>query len=396
MTRIPGHRSDARRGHEVRDTRWSIRRAAGVSRLVPARTSLRAPLALSALRHARSPALQRRAVPTRGLTSPARRVDEWSNEWRFVRPAVAALFAAIATLPSTPAIAQEAAPAAQPPAIRSLAFSPDGKRLAVAVDTNGAGILAIWSISERKPRLVKREPVGLTAVTFAPSGETLAIGPAARLLDAESGELLKTFEGHAGPARSVAFSTDGKQLVTASGDRTVKLWDVSDASCYATLEGHTDAVMSAALSPDGHTVVSCSNDQTTRVWDAQSGQQKQLLKPADVVVRSVAFSPDGRFFATAHYDAVVRIRETESTKLRARIKTDGRAECALFSSDGRTLAVCTSSPTVDLFDIALGEPPGDLRKKIADLIARWDDDDYTVREAASAELVKIGTALNCN
>ena len=71
--------------------------------------------------------------------------------------------------------------------------------------------------------------------------------------------------------RSVAFSPDGKQVVSGSNDETVRLWDAATGAALQTLEGHTDAVNSVAFSPDGKQVVSGSWDKTVRLWDVATG-----------------------------------------------------------------------------------------------------------------------------
>jgi WD40 repeat protein len=278
--------------------------------------------------------------------------------------------------------------------VRAADFSPDGRFLATASgEPKRRGMLVVWDVISRKPHFVHEEAVGIPAVAFGPDGKHLAIGlfaPLAKLLDAESGIVVRTFEGHGNHVRSVAFSKSGDRLVTASYDRTVRLWDVSTGKPLMSFEGHTDTVMSAAIAGDDGPVVSCGNDQTTRVWDLATGKELRSLKPTTLVVRKVSFSPDSRFFCTCHWDGFVRIRESETAQLRGRIATGGGAEWAQFSPDGRTLAVCTLTPVIQLFDVALNEPSPDVNRTVASLISRWDDDDFQVRESASKELVKIG------
>ena len=73
---------------------------------------------------------------------------------------------------------------------------------------------------------------------------------------------------------SAAFSPDGKRIVTASFDKTARLWDAeSGKQIGEPLMGHTDAVRSAAFSPDGKRIVTASLDNTARLWDAESGKQ---------------------------------------------------------------------------------------------------------------------------
>jgi WD40 repeat protein len=108
--------------------------------------------------------------------------------------------------------------------------------------------------------------------------------------------MLQTLEGHTSSVRSVAFSPDGKQIVSGSGDRTVRLWDTATGQqVLPALEGHTNSVRSVAFSPDGKQIVSGSGDWTVRLWDTATGQQVlPVIEGHTDWVRSVAFSPDGK------------------------------------------------------------------------------------------------------
>jgi WD40 repeat protein len=77
--------------------------------------------------------------------------------------------------------------------------------------------------------------------------------------------------------RSVAYSPDGKHIVTGSLDETVKIWDSATGKEKCTLTGHSDWVRSVAYSPDGKHVVSGSRDNTVKVWDAQTGKEVSVL-----------------------------------------------------------------------------------------------------------------------
>ena len=76
----------------------------------------------------------------------------------------------------------------------------------------------------------------------------------------------------------MAFSPDGKRIVTGSGDETVKVWDAETGQEVLTLKGHAGAVISVAFSPDGKRIVSGSEDRTVKVWDAETGQELLALK----------------------------------------------------------------------------------------------------------------------
>ena len=114
-------------------------------------------------------------------------------------------------------------------------------------------------------------------------------------------------KGHTNWVRSVAFSPDGKQIVSGSSDKSVRFWEASTGNELKVLKGHTDFVRSVAFSPDGKQIVSGSDDESVRVWDASTGDKLKVLKGHTYPVRSVAFSPDGKRIVSGSNDESVRV-----------------------------------------------------------------------------------------
>ena len=100
------------------------------------------------------------------------------------------------------------------------------------------------------------------------------------------------------------------RIVTASADKTTRIWDAASGKEIAVLRGHDRQVTSAAFSPDGKRIVTASLDNTARVWDAASGKEIAVLRGHDREVTSAAFSPDGSRIVTASRDKTARIWET--------------------------------------------------------------------------------------
>ena len=127
------------------------------------------------------------------------------------------------------------------------------------------------------PGLNRRHPVRFPAVTkirVPPTKatrshrQTGALDNTAKVWDAASGRELLTLEGQNDSVWSVAFSPDGRRIVTGSGNRAAKVWEAASGRELLTIKGHNSAVASVAFSPDGQRILTGSADGTARVWEA--------------------------------------------------------------------------------------------------------------------------------
>jgi WD40 repeat protein len=195
-----------------------------------------------------------------------------------------------------------------------LAYAPDGKTVAV-VPTRGPAVdLRDPDTGKARRTLTGPDGADVEGVAFSPDGRLLAMAlddETAVLWDAATGERTAVLKGHDGRVRHVAFAPDGKTLATAgSRDRVVALWDAATGKRLATGEGHTADVSAVLFAPDGKTLLSVGGDGTVRVWDPATMKTRarfpyltgfSLTGPRGTFA---ALSPDGKRLAIG-FDEVV-------------------------------------------------------------------------------------------
>jgi len=197
--------------------------------------------------------------------------------------------------------------------IVSLDVSPDGGTLAMGT-FNGLVWLKTLAKSDLKVKLnpnadnARRE---VFCVAFNPNGSTLAAGTVAwekplHLFDVETGDEVQTFLGQDGHVYSVAFSPDGRQLVSGSSEGSVRLWDVSEGKLHKLMRGHLGAVSATLFSHDGTRIFSAGHDGRIVVWDVSSGVRLHEWQfPGSVF--GLALAADGRHLAAANANGTISI-----------------------------------------------------------------------------------------
>ena len=134
--------------------------------------------------------------------------------------------------------------------------------------------------------------------------------PSIRLWDIEAERCLQVFEGHTDGIYDVALDSAQQRALSGSRDTTVRLWDLKSGRCLRVLAGHTYHVQCVVWSNDGRRALSCSQD--IRLWDLETGECLRIFRGHTETIRSVAWSADQRRALSASHDGTVRVWDIES------------------------------------------------------------------------------------
>lgn len=248
-------------------------------------------------------------------------------------------------------------------------FAPDGRRVASGGLDN---CVLIWdpdelqpfdyarAIGGRKPPLqpyvtLAGHKAAVHALAFSQDGKRLVSGShdnAVIVWDAETGAVIKTLRGHDGWVQACSLTGDGRLAVSASHDGRVKFWDVQgyeEARVLRghVLDGHLDAVLAAAYSPDGRRVATASRDRTAKSWDASTGAELlQFREGHEFTTATAMFFPDGKRLLTTAVDNTTRIWDvaTGSELAETRLEGTGLRGSAAVSHDGRWIVTGSLRP----------------------------------------------------
>jgi WD40 repeat protein/beta-lactamase regulating signal transducer with metallopeptidase domain len=304
-----------------------------------------------------------------------------------------------------------------PGGVNGMTFSPDGKTLAFAIGSGGnknLGQLKTFDVATGEERInggAHEQPC--RGLAYTPDGKTLITVGEERALafwDVAKKAVTATVKPPNQPnvgqiILAIAYSPDGKYLAVAGESKGVMLYDIAKKEARAVWTGHDDVVSALAFSPDSKTLASASYDRTIKLWDVGNwnggaSPPVKVLKGHTNWVFALAFSPNGRYLASGSYDKTARLWDLANAKsatappVKILLAHTAGVRSVTFSPDGQLLASAGADRTVRFWQTDTGEPKGHLRAhKGAIRAIAFSPDGKTLATGSEDKMVKLWTLI---
>ncbi|KAF9517423.1 hypothetical protein BS47DRAFT_1291086 [Hydnum rufescens UP504] len=196
------------------------------------------------------------------------------------------------------------------------------------------------------------------SVAFSPDGRRIVSGShekAVHVWSTDTGKLQTTLHGHDGWIGNALFSPDGERIVSGSFDSTIRIWSPPTGRLLNTIQTEATFIWSVTFSPDGTRIASGSGDNRVRLWSAHTGKLVCILEGHGAGVLTVAWSPDGRCLASGSLDNSIRIWSSSSRNMLHTLNGHSAGVLSVaFSPDGQRVASGSSDGTAILWIIEPG------------------------------------------
>jgi WD40 repeat protein len=243
----------------------------------------------------------------------------------------------------------------------TIALSPDGKKVVSGSEDGG---VRLWDIDTCK---VIAKWAGHTnivrTVSWSRDGQRVLSGSydgTARQWDVENGAIILTpiKTGHKW-VNTVIYSPDMTMFATGGSEQPrnnespVKIWDTKTGELITILQGHTDSVLCLAWTPNGKTLISGSFDDLIRIWNTTTWKQLAVLKGHTTAVHSIAVNPNGRILASASWDDTARLWNLDNNQpISSPLEHTTMVFCVSFSADGKLLATGCDDKNAYTWDVS--------------------------------------------
>ncbi|MBW4448809.1 MAG: hypothetical protein KME38_18590 [Spirirestis rafaelensis WJT71-NPBG6] len=190
----------------------------------------------------------------------------------------------------------------------------------------------------------------------AKQNKTTWLRPLSASLTRPDGDLIKTLTGHTRSVIAIAFSPDGKYVISGSRDSTLKIWNWQTGVEVRTLRSHTSWVNAIAISPDGKYLISASLDKALKVWDWQTGIEVRTIQGHTRSVIAIAFSADGKYLISASSDTTLKIWDWQTgVEVRTLSGYTSSVNVIAFSADEKYLVSGSRDSTLKVWNWQTGE-----------------------------------------
>ena len=181
----------------------------------------------------------------------------------------------------------------------------------------------------------------------------------------QTGQAERTLSGHLGRVWAVAITPDGKRAVSASDDKTLRVWNLQTGQAERTLSGHSGWVLAVAITPDGRHVVSASGDKTLKFWNLQTGQAERTLSGHSGRVWAIAITPDGRRAVSASDDKTLKVWNLQTGQAERTFSGHaGFVTAVAITPDGGHAVSASDDKTLKVWNLSADAPTGQAERTL--------------------------------